>query len=466
MTRSFWSRFATTFACCVLLDCGVFAASPVEESVSDDAVTAAVVESVELVPLGSSDPPGTANWVSPRGDAGATGATSVVLPDDLVVLWETKLPEAIESTPVSDGQRVFVSDVMGGVQALSLTDGSLVWRKEFDTGFVASPALYLPASEVGVVGDGISGEVDGDDSSDKSNSDVSAKASSSADRTMLVVGDVEGNVYALDPATGDSYWQQTTDGEINASASFFAVVPTPASGDASPTGKARPMVRVLQTSQDGCLYCFDAGTGSLVWKYETGDQIHCAPSIGNGTTLLGGCDGGLHVVDLATGKAIREPIPLEGPTGSTPAIADGEVYLPIMDGVFYSFGLAKGEVRWQYEDPDRAQEYRGSAAIAETRVVVASRNKQVDAIDRATGKPIWRVTLRRRADASPLIAGNDVWIASTDGRLLRLSLEDGTERWSFEIRGGFFASPAIVDGRLVIADDEGVVRCFGQAEDE
>lgn len=402
-----------------------FAAAWTGVSVSDDGIASDAI---------AGDGP---TWTLPRGDAGATGAVTANLPENLEVIWEHPTAEAIETTPVSDGKRVYVSDVMGGIEALDLTDGSQVWRKDLDTGFVASPAIHL---------------------GEESNS-------------VLVVGDVEGNVYALSTADGETIWKQTTDGEINASANFFqsskaaeSTAPDSTAPESTAPRSTVPDIRVLQTSQDGSLYCFALKTGELIWKYETGDQIRCAASIGDGKTYLGGCDAGLHVVDLETGEAAREPLPLDGPTGSTPAIVGDEVFVPIMDGILYSFDPVAGTTRWQYEDADRPQDYRGSVAIGTDRIIIASRNKHIEAIDRATGKLIWRTTLRRRADASPLIVGDDVWIASTDGRLLRLSLADGSEKWSFEIKGGFFASPAVLGDRLIIADDEGMVRCFGAGQ--
>ena len=99
-------------------------------------------------------------------------------------------------------------------------------------------------------------------------------------------------------------------------------------------------------------------------------------------------------------------------------------------------------------------------------MVVSSQYKQVDAISIKTGERVWRHTLRRRADASPVIAGDEVWIAATDGRLIRMNLSDGKETWQYEIKGSFVAGPAIAGDQLFIADDEGIVRCFGSAPDE
>ncbi len=389
-------------------------------------------------------------WTLARGDSGASGAVAARMPDNLKLLWEHETAEAIETTPVCDGERVFVTDVMGGIEALKLNSGDSIWRREFETGFGCSPSLYLPAAirdnsepaiaKIPIIDVPVTDIDDGTD----------ADPSNRSDTALLVVGDVEGNVYGMNPQTGETIWKYATEGEISAAPSFFAV-PREDSFE----------IRVLQTSQDGSLYCLAAHTGKLLWKYESGDQIRCSATIASGKTFLGGCDGGLHIIDLATGKATRDPLPLGGPTGSTPAISGEEVFVPIMDGVLYAFNPTSGDVIWKFEDPDRPQEYRSSVAIGTDRIVVASTNKHVDAINRTTGERIWRKTLLRRADASPLIAGDEVWIASTDGELLRLSLADGEQVWSFEARGKFIAGPALVGNRLIIADDDGIVRCFG-----
>ncbi len=343
-----------------------------------------------------------ADWPLPRGNAQSTGYTDQTLPETLEVAWEYKAEEAIETTPVVAQGRVFLSDVMGRLYAVNESDGSEIWKKNYDTGFIASPA-------------------------------VNGK--------LLVIGDIEGNLYGLDVATGNETWKAMTDGEINGAAAFYKD-------------------NVLVTSQDGKLYCFRQKDGSPVWTYATDDQIRCSPALAGDRTFLGGCDGRLHIVDLKTGKAATEPLPLGGPTGSTPAVRDNKAFLPIMDGAIFAFDWSKPAELWRYEDDERNQEYRGSAAISEDLVIVSSQFKQVDAISIETGKRKWRHTLRRRADASPLVAGDDVWIAATDGRLIRLALKDGTEKWQYEVRGAFIGAPAISNGKLFIADDDGVLRCF------
>ncbi|TWU57587.1 outer membrane protein assembly factor BamB family protein [Rubripirellula reticaptiva] len=343
------------------------------------------------------------DWPLPRGDAQSTGSTTMDVPDDLKVRWEFKADEAIEVTPVIAGGKVFFGDVMGKLYAVDQSSGKEVWSHDYDTGFIAAPA--------------VSG-------------------------SKLVVGDIDGNLYAIDAATGKEIWKQQTEGEISGAAAFF--------GD-----------QVLVTSQDGKLYCFRLDDGAPQWTYQTDDQIRCSPTVAGDRTFLGGCDGRLHIVDLNTGKAIGEPLPLDGPTGSTAAVRGDKAFLPIMDGAVFAFDWKNAKQLWRYEDDELQQEYRSSAAVGEKLVILSSQRKQVDAISIETGKRVWRHSLKRRADASPVIAGNDVFIAATDGRLVRLSLADGTnEKWSYEIRGSFLAAPAIANHMLFITDEDGVVRCF------
>ncbi len=38
----------------------------------------------------------------------------------------------------------------------------------------------------------------------------------------------------------------------------------------------------------------------------------------------------------------------------------------------------------------------------------------------------------------------------------------GKERWQFDAGGGFIASPAVSDGRLVVGNTDGKLYCFGE----
>lgn len=353
-------------------------------------------------------PTAVAEWPFARGNPQGTGAVEIQLPEKLAERWRYEAGEAIDATVIVAEQTVYIADAMGGIHAVSLADGKLRWRAETELGFLAPPA----------VSDG-----------------------------LLVVGDIDGVVYAFDAKTGERRWTFTTASEINAGAMFY--------GD-----------HVLVSSQDGNLYALKASDGSSVWTYETSDQIQCTPTIAGSRTFLGGCDGQLHTVDLTTGKAAAEPLPLGGPTLSTPAVVGDRAFLTTHGGLVLAFDWKSNKRLWEFDDPERNQEYRSSPAATEQTVVVASQFRKVIALDAETGEPRWSRMLRRFAEASPVIAGDDVWIAATDGRLYRFALSDGTPRWEYELRGSFQAAPVVVDGHLLVANDDGTVIAFAGASDE
>jgi outer membrane protein assembly factor BamB len=60
-----------------------------------------------------------------------------------------------------------------------------------------------------------------------------------------------------------------------------------------------------------------------------------------------------------------------------------------------------------------------------------------------------------------VIAGSSVVVAAADGRLIVLDLKTGAEKWLYEVKGAFIGSPAIAEGKIVVASDKGTVFCFG-----
>ncbi len=343
-------------------------------------------------------------WPLGRGDIAGTGATKTELDKNLELLWELPLGGiGFESTPIIAENTVYIGDPDGRFFAIDFLTGKEKWRIELDTGFVA-PATYHEQT--------------------------------------LFVGDYDGTLRALDATNGKEKWSFKTEMQI----------------DASPTILGE---QLLVTSEDGNLYCVKLGSGELLWKYETGDQLRCGASLAGDRTYLGGCDGKLHVVDVSKGTAIGEPMALDGPTGSTPSVLGSTVLVPTHGGRLFAFDATTNNELWQFFDPKLAQEFQNNVAVMDGVVVATSRNKHVFALDVKSGKLLWDVVLRKRADSSPVIAGSNVIVAAADGRLIVLNVKTGEEKWMYEIKGAFIGSPAVADGKVVVASDKGTVFCFG-----
>jgi outer membrane protein assembly factor BamB len=345
------------------------------------------------------------DWPMGRGNTAGTGATTSSLESALDLLWEVENEGlGYDTGPIIADGMVFAADADGEVLALKLEDGSQLWKLSLDSGFMSTPSYQ---------------------------------------NGVLFIGDCNGLLRALDAKTGEEKWQYKAEMEIDGGANFYEDM-------------------VLFTSQSGTLYALDVKSGELKWKYETGDQLQCGATLAGDRTFLGGCDAHLHIIDVKTGQNVGEPLPIDSPTGSTPSVYENTVLVPTYSGEIFAFKSPSNEVVWRFKDPELSSEFKNSVAVADGLLVATSRNRRVFALDMATGKVKWEQTLRKRSDASPVIAGDKVVLAAADGRIILLELKSGEELWMFEVKGSFLGAPAVAHGKVVVASDRGTIYCLGK----
>jgi outer membrane protein assembly factor BamB len=266
-------------------------------------------------------------------------------------------------------------------------------------------------------------------------------ASPSVRGQLLYVGDYDGKFHALDRESGGVRWTHQSDAEIDGGANFWRD-------------------NVLFGSQDAKLYCLNAESGKLVWKFEIQDQIRCMPTVVGDRSFVAGCDSLLHIVDLTTGTEAAS-VPIGSPTGVTPAVLGNVVYFSTMGGTLFGIDWKEAKVVWQIEDKTSQQEVRSSPAVQEGILVIGSRDRRVQAHDPKTGDSVWSFPTRQRVDCSPVIVDQRVFVGAVDGRFYALDLKTGKELWQYQAAGGFMGSPAVADGKLVVTTDRGNVYCFG-----
>jgi len=77
-----------------------------------------------------------------------------------------------------------------------------------------------------------------------------------------------------------------------------------------------------------------------------------------------------------------------------------------------------------------------------------------------TTRYIWP-SIGRKLSSFVLKRRHKVVFGSGDGRLYVLSLDDGSELWSYEIGRSLFSSPAVADGVILIGSNDGSLYAFG-----
>ena len=126
---------------------------------------------------------------------------------------------------------------------------------------------------------------------------------------------------------------------------------------------------MLLPSQDGGLYCLDATSGKLVWKYTIDNMIQCAPTVVDNRCFVAGCDQKLHIVNLDDGKAATT-LDIGDPTGTTPAVSGDFAYFGTQGAKVLCVNWRKSEITWTYQHAVRKQPYQSSAAVIGDHVIV------------------------------------------------------------------------------------------------
>jgi len=368
-------------------------------------------------------------WPMARGCLAGTGRSAGAIRLPLAEAWHREFGKtAFAAVPVIAAGTVYVGDLDGVFHAVALDSGEPRWS------FAVKDAGFSSAAAVGGEGD----------------------------RRTVVVGDDVGVVRGLDAATGEVRWTYETDGEISGGPTILPA----ADGD-----------RVLVGSQDASLSCLDLVAGTLLWKHAIADQIRCSPTVARTAAgdrvFLAGCDGKLHVIDAATG-AETSAVPIDGPTGTTPAVDGDRVFFGTEGGVFFGIDFVKGEAAWRKAAVVAGQSYRSSAAIAGGSAIVGFRGKAVEAFALADGKQAWRRPMRGRVEASPAVvsaagpaateARDVAFVADAAGSIAALDAATGEPVWEFDAGGGFGGGAAIAAGRIVLASDDGTLWCFRSGE--
>lgn len=348
------------------------------------------------------------DWPLIRGDAAGTGVAKSGVPNKLDVLWEYKPGDtAFEGTPIVQDGVVYIGDADGGFHAVALADGAEKWSVSFEgAGFLGAAA---------------------------------------AQGDRVIVGDFNGVVRCLSVEDGAELWTFDAESEVHAGANFY--------------GGA-----VLVVTEAGSLIALDIESGEEQWRFTIDAPLRCAPTLVGQRVLLAGCDAKLHAVDVASGQEVSA-VEIGAATGNTAAARGGRSYFGTEGGEFFSVD-ATGElsVAWRHRDSRRTQGIRTAAAVTDKMVVYASQGKAVYALDPQTGAAMWVATTRSRADASPVIAGDYVVVATTRGRVTLLDLLEGTAVFELPLGGSFLAAPAVVDSKVLIANEDGTLYCLGQKE--
>lgn len=332
------------------------------------------------------------------------------------VKWTFRTSGQVISSPAVSGGTVYVGSTDGSLYAVDRETGTQKWKFEAKSRIASSPAVA---------------------------------------GGLVYFGAYDGNFYAVDAATGQVKWKFKTNGERRFSAKHLdglqpAAETMPDLWDCYLSSPAVWNGRVYFGSGDGNVYALDAASGALKWRFQTGDVVHASPAIADGTVFIGSWDTYFYALDAATGDVRWRFKTGEDPANhnqvgiqSSAAVADGMVYFGCRDSHLYALDEKTGALKW-------SKFANGTWIIASPAVsggkvyVTTSDTGELFALDGRTGVVEFTLSFQGwPAFSSPAIAGDMLYVGTFAGRLNAVDLTARKIAWFFATEASKHNAPAL-----------------------
>jgi outer membrane protein assembly factor BamB len=247
-----------------------------------------------------------------------------------------------------------------------------------------------------------------------------------ADGILYVIAD--NRVYALDPQTGNRLWSfalpAVAVSPYPPAVTLAIIRPSPAaaaslrSGDVhlGLPGATLPAVRdVIFITLGDKIYALSGNTGTILWSFAPSPgpfdgQNLSTPAIANGIVYVGGANQYVYALNAITGQKVWSFAAGAGFVESSPAVANGVVYIGSGDGSLYALNAATGAKEWSFATG--ASLNTSAPAVANGVVYAGSTNGTVYALDATTGVALWSFSTGNSPDTAPAVANGMLYISN------------------------------------------------------
>ena len=202
------------------------------------------------------------------------------------------------SSPAIHEGKVYFGSYDGNVYCLDAEAGREIWRFTGADWVGSSPAL---APELGLLFIGLEFGVEGK----------------------------RGSIAALSFENGEKVWEHMTKRYTHASPAYWAERELVACG-----------------SNDNEMFLFEARSGKVRWRFETGGSIRHAPAFDTrrGQLVTGCADGWIYVIDVETGKEVWK-VQTDNTIYTVPLVVEDKAYVGSTDKYLYVLDLERRVVR-------------------------------------------------------------------------------------------------------------------------
>jgi outer membrane protein assembly factor BamB len=274
--------------------------------------------------------------------------------------------------------------------------------------------------------------------------------------------DTVGTVTAVRADTGEQLWR------VN-------VIPEDEEGDAFGGGIAYGDGVLFVATGAGEVVALNPATSGEYWRVRVGAPIRAAPTYSNGRVFVVSYDNQLHALDgsdgslLWTHSGVAEIAQLL--QAASPAVSSGVVVAAFSSGEIYALRVENGRQLWsdslsfggQFGPLASLGDINGHPVIDDDLVYAVSHAGRMVAMALRSGARLWEQDIA--SVQTPWIAGDFIYVLSSDGALLCLSRIDGRIRWVRSLpryvdpeereEPIFWSGPLLVSDRLLVVGSNG-----------
>ena len=225
------------------------------------------------------------------------------------------------------------------------------------------------------------------------------------------------------------------------------------------------------------LVSLNAADGTENWSVDMPHFILGGPTVAGGVVVVTDIDGRVYALAQSSGEELWNRIGTQGQTRITgvayPAITGDAIVIAGGDGELISLSLADGSFIWGDSIAPRrlltALDTIGDIVAHPihdgTRVVAVTQTGVMVAYNARTGRVLWERNIRSLT--MPWLAGETLFVASTNNELFALRVSDGEVRWKTDLPGKYdmnepfqekanrHTGPVVASGRVLVANLRG-----------
>jgi outer membrane protein assembly factor BamB len=356
----------------------------------------------------------------------------------LGLLWSFPTGGPVQSSPAVVNGVVYVGSNANKLYALNASNGSLLWTFTTSGPVVSSPAV--------VNGQVYFGSQDGNVYAVNDNGAFSwlyttggqVNSTPTVANGIVYIGSDDQNVYALSALTGTLVWPSPFPAGYD-----IRSAPAVAGGVVYVGGSFGPYNNV-SFGVNGILYALNGPTGVQLWNDVDIMAPVSSPALANGLVYSADANGGLSAALTSSGQLqwqdgtyagqVEICVAGEFPNGcvemSSPAVANGTVYINDADGAFAFDANSGNSLGWQPAfggygscDGDNSSVYPVSAPAIADGVVYAGGNCNggVRALD-TSGNVLWSWATSAGVESSPAVVNGVVFVGCDDGNVYAFGL--------------------------------------------